>query len=65
MIGTGAKILGPVRVGKGARIGANAVVLRDVPPGATAVGALARILDSAATHSSKSTANSEQSFHAH
>lgn len=44
VIGTGAKILGPVRVGRGASIGANAVVLRDVPPGATAVGVPARIL---------------------
>lgn len=44
MIGTGAKILGPVRIGRGARIGANAVVLQDVPAGATAVGIPARIL---------------------
>jgi serine O-acetyltransferase len=38
-IGTGAKVIGPVRVGAGATIGANAVVVSDVPPGATAVGA--------------------------
>jgi serine O-acetyltransferase len=44
-IGTGAKILGPVRVGNNARIGANAVVLSDVPEGATAVGVPARIVD--------------------
>lgn len=44
MIGTGAKILGPVRIGRGARIGANAVVLKDVPPGATATGIPARVL---------------------
>jgi serine O-acetyltransferase len=43
-LGTGAKVLGPVRVGAGARVGANAVVLSDVPPGATAVGAPARPL---------------------
>ena len=43
-LGTGAKVLGPVRVGAGARIGANAVVVSDVPPGATAVGAPARPL---------------------
>ena len=37
-VGAGAKILGPVRIGDGARIGANAVVLTDVPPDHTAVG---------------------------
>ena len=37
-IGAGAKILGPVKVGFGARIGANAVILRDVESGAIAVG---------------------------
>jgi len=37
-IGAGACVLGPVRIGRGARIGANAVVLHDVPPGAVAVG---------------------------
>lgn len=37
-IGAGAKILGPVTIGDDARIGANAVVLIDVPPGALAVG---------------------------
>jgi serine O-acetyltransferase len=39
----GAKILGPVRIGDGAVIGANAVVLCDVPPGALAVGIPARV----------------------
>jgi len=47
MIGTGAKILGPVRIGRGARIGANAVVVKDVPPGATATGIPARVLGEA------------------
>jgi serine O-acetyltransferase len=41
-IGTGAKVLGRVRVGAGATIGANAVVVDDVAAGATAVGAPAR-----------------------
>jgi serine O-acetyltransferase len=45
LIGTGAKVLGELTVGRGARIGANAVVLSDVPPGATAVGVPARITD--------------------
>lgn len=44
MVGSGAQILGPVTIGQGARIGANAVVLRDVPAGATAVGVPARII---------------------
>jgi serine O-acetyltransferase len=38
VIGAGARILGPIRVGDGALIGANAVVLTDVPAGATAIG---------------------------
>ena len=43
-IGAGAKVLGPVTVGEGARIGANAVVLADVPAHATAVGIPARVV---------------------
>jgi serine O-acetyltransferase len=42
-IGTGAKIIGPVRIGAGAVVGANAVVVDDVPPGVTVVGAPARV----------------------
>jgi serine O-acetyltransferase len=37
-IGTGAKVLGPISVGANARVGANAVVLNDVPPNTTVVG---------------------------
>lgn len=43
-IGAGAKILGRVRIGDGAQIGANAVVLHDVPAGAVAVGVPARVI---------------------
>lgn len=42
-VGAGARILGAITVGNGASIGANAVVLGDVPPGATAVGIPARV----------------------
>ncbi len=45
VIGAGAKILGPILVGEGAKVGSNAVVVRDVPPGATAVGIPARIVE--------------------
>ena len=42
IIGSGAQILGPIVVGKRARVGANAVVTEDVPDGATMVGVKAR-----------------------
>jgi serine O-acetyltransferase len=45
ILGAGAKILGPIVVGEGARVGANAVVLSDVPPGQTVVGIPARPVD--------------------
>ncbi len=48
VVGAGAKILGPITIGAGARVGSNAVVVKDVPDNATAVGIPARILDSAA-----------------
>lgn len=38
MVGAGAKILGPITVAKGARVGANSVVVKDVPEGRTVVG---------------------------
>lgn len=42
IVGAGAQVLGPITVGAGARVGANAVVLKDVPPGVTMVGIPAR-----------------------
>jgi serine O-acetyltransferase len=47
IVGAGAKILGPILVGDGAKVGSNAVVVRDVPPGATAVGIPARVTTAA------------------
>jgi serine O-acetyltransferase len=44
VIGAGAKVLGPIEIGDGAKIGSNAVVVRDVPADATAVGIPARIV---------------------
>jgi len=47
VIGAGAKILGPILVGDNAKIGSNAVVVRDVPANATAVGIPARVVTEA------------------
>jgi len=44
VVGCGARVLGPIRVGAGAFIGANSVVIHDVPPGAIVAGAPARVL---------------------
>jgi serine O-acetyltransferase len=44
-IGTGAKVIGPVHIGEGAHIGANAVVLDDVPAHSVAVGIPARVIE--------------------
>jgi serine O-acetyltransferase len=44
VVGAGAKILGPIMIGNGARIGSNAVVIKPVPDGATVVGIPARIV---------------------
>lgn len=43
IVGSGAQVLGPLTVGKGARVGANAVVLKDVAPGVTVVGIPAQV----------------------
>jgi len=44
VIGAGAKVLGPITVGAGARIGSNSVVTKTIPPGATVVGIPGRII---------------------
>jgi serine O-acetyltransferase len=53
VVGAGAKILGPIVIGDGARIGSNAVVVKDVPPGATVVGIPGRIIEADAETSSR------------
>ncbi|MCG2673202.1 serine O-acetyltransferase [Bradyrhizobium sp. GCM10023182] len=45
-IGAGAKVLGPISIGDRARIGANSVVLSDIPAGKTAVGIPAKVVNS-------------------
>jgi serine O-acetyltransferase len=44
IVGSGAQVLGPITVGEGARIGANAVVTKDLPPRVSAVGIPARVV---------------------
>ena len=45
LIGTGAKVLGPFKVGDNSRIAANSVVLSEIPPNSTAVGVPARVVN--------------------
>jgi serine O-acetyltransferase len=49
VIGCGARVLGPIRIGRGAFIGANSVVLSDVPPGAVVSGIPAKIHERASS----------------
>ena len=44
LIGTGAKVLGPITIGDNARVAANSVVLKDIPEDCTAVGIPARVV---------------------
>ena len=46
VVGAGAKILGPIMVGDGARVGSNAVVVKEVPARATVIGIPARVVES-------------------
>lgn len=45
VIGAGAKVLGPIEIGEGARVGSNSVVVKPVPDGVTVVGIPAHIID--------------------
>lgn len=53
VVGAGAKVLGPFTVGEGARVGSNAVVVKEVPAGATVVGIPARLVQEPAQPSEK------------
>jgi serine O-acetyltransferase len=65
VIGAGAKVLGPITVGTGAKIGSNAVVVKDVPANATAVGIPARILEEADSVKATKTEEKKPSFTAY
>ena len=45
VVGAGAKVLGPIEIGDGARIGSNAVVVRDVPENSTVIGVPGRLIE--------------------
>ena len=53
VVSAGAKVLGGFTVGEGAKVGSNAVVLKEVPPGATVVGIPGRIVEESATKKDK------------
>ncbi|PPR34717.1 MAG: Serine acetyltransferase [Alphaproteobacteria bacterium MarineAlpha6_Bin4] len=52
VIGAGAKILGPINIGKNSKIGANSVVIKDVPSNTTVIGIPARIIDNSTGYGS-------------
>lgn len=62
IVGANAQVLGGFTVGDGARIGSNAVVVRPVPPGATAVGNPARIIEAASALPSNTTAEQREAL---
>jgi serine O-acetyltransferase len=45
VVGAGAKVLGPIQIGDGARVGSNAVVVKPVPEGATVIGVPGRLVE--------------------
>ena len=48
VVGAGAKVLGPITIGEGAKVGSNSVVVKSAPPGSTVVGIPGRVVTSAA-----------------
>lgn len=50
VVGAGAKILGPITIGRGTRVGANSVVIQDTPPDVTVVGIPAKVVRPELTH---------------
>lgn len=62
-IGAGAKVLGPIKIGDRVRIGANSVVLKDVPNDCTVVGIPGKIVRNRSNESLKTLENLEDGFH--
>ena len=62
VVGAGAKVLGPITVGSDARVGANSVVVRDVPAGAVVVGVPGQIISRGETGASDSAYDDQKLF---
>jgi serine O-acetyltransferase len=60
VIGAGAKVLGPITMGKGAKVGSNSVVVKDVPQGATVIGIPGRIVMPVTAHESQKNGQREK-----
>jgi len=62
VIGAGAKVLGPITLGKGSKVGSNSVVVKDVPENATAVGIPGRIVNAKKSESDNNREKVAQKF---
>jgi serine O-acetyltransferase len=60
VIGAGAKVLGPITMGKGVKVGSNSVVVKDAPDGATVIGIPGRIVMPVSTKDSKKNGQREK-----
>ncbi len=65
VVGAGAKVLGPIEIGEGARIGSNSVVVKPVPAGATVVGIPAHVIDSKTKKQQRSAIAQKMGFDAY
>jgi len=62
VVGAGAKILGPIRIGKNARVGSNSVVVKEVPAEATVVGIPGRVVNAPAIDKDQKRSKMAQKF---
>ena len=65
VVGAGAKVLGPIEIAEGVRIGSNAVVVRDVPAGTTVVGVPGRLIDTSNKYAHRSEIANKMGFDAY
>lgn len=65
VVGAGAKVLGPIEIGEGARIGSNSVVVKPVPDGATVVGIPGHIIDKSKTSKDREKIANKMGFNAY